>query len=120
MDPIGLGFEHYDAIGRYRTTDGGKPVDATGSVSGSDVDGPFDGVAALGAKLATSAKVESCVATQWFRYSTGRGEQAADACSVQALTQAFHAAGADMRTLPAAIVQTPAFLYRRPLAQGSP
>jgi hypothetical protein len=120
MDPIGLGFEHYDAIGRYRTMDGGKPVDATGALTGTDVDGPFDGVGQLGAKLSTSANVESCVATQWFRYAIGRGEQAADSCSLQALTQTFHAAGADLRTLPAAIVQTPAFLYRRPLAQGSP
>jgi hypothetical protein len=115
IDPVGLGFEHYDAIGRYRTMDGGKPVDATGALSRTDVDGPFDGVAQLGAMLARSATVESCVATQWFRYSIGRGEQAADACSVQALTKTFHDGGADLRALPAAIVQTPAFLYRRPL-----
>ncbi|MDB4982181.1 MAG: hypothetical protein JWM82_2933 [Myxococcales bacterium] len=119
IDPIGLGFEHYDAIGRYRTMDGGKAVDATGAVTGTDVDGPFNGVGELGAKLGSSAKVESCVATQWFRYAIGRGEQAADSCSLQTLTQTFHAGGADLRTLPAAIVQTPAFLYRRPLAQGS-
>jgi hypothetical protein len=115
IDPIDLGFEHYDAIGRYRTMDGGKAVDATGKLTGTDVDGPFDGVGELGTKLAASAKVESCVATQWFRYSLGRGEQAGDTCSVQALQATFHAAGADLRKLPAAIVQTPAFLYRRPL-----
>jgi Protein of unknown function (DUF1592)/Protein of unknown function (DUF1588)/Protein of unknown function (DUF1595)/Protein of unknown function (DUF1585)/Protein of unknown function (DUF1587) len=115
MDPIGLGFEHYDAIGRYRTMDGGKAVDATGTLKSTDVDGDFDGVSELGAKLATSARVEACVSKQWFRYSMGRGDQAADKCSIDTLAQSFHAAGADLRTLPAAIVQTPAFLYRRPL-----
>jgi len=119
MDPIGLGFESYDGIGRYRTTDGGKPVDASGALTGTDVDGPFNGVAELGAKLATSATVETCVATQWFRYSMARAEQVADTCSLGALTKTFHDAGGDLRTLPMAIVQTPAFLYRRPLAQGS-
>jgi Protein of unknown function (DUF1592)/Protein of unknown function (DUF1588)/Protein of unknown function (DUF1595)/Protein of unknown function (DUF1585) len=119
MDPIGLGFESYDGIGRYRTTDGGKPVDASGALTGTDVDGPFNGVAELGAKLAMSSTVEGCVATQWFRYSMARAEQVADTCSLGALTKTFHDAGGDLRTLPMAIVQTPAFLYRRPLAQGS-
>jgi hypothetical protein len=116
IDPIGLGFEAYDAIGRYRTTDGGKPVDASGALSKTDVDGPFNGVSELSAKLATSATVEDCVGKQWFRYSMGRAEGVADTCSVAAMAKTFHDAGADLRTLPMAIVQTPAFLYRRPLA----
>ena len=119
MDPIGLGFENYDGIGRFQTMDGGKPVDASGALTGTDVDGSFNGVAQLGAKLAMSPTVEGCVATQWFRYAMARAEQTADACSLNALTKCFHASGADLRTLPMAIVQTPAFLYRRPLAQGS-
>ena len=32
MDPIGYGFEHYDGIGAYRTTDQSLPVDSNGSV----------------------------------------------------------------------------------------
>jgi hypothetical protein len=115
IDPIGLGFESYDAIGRYRTMDGGKAVDASGEVSKTDVDGPFKGVGELSAKLATSATVEACVGKQWFRYSMGRAEGVADTCSVASMAKTFHDAGADLRTLPMAIVQTPAFLYRRPL-----
>ncbi|HVX96571.1 MAG TPA: DUF1592 domain-containing protein [Polyangia bacterium] len=119
MDPIGLGFESFDGIGRYRTTDGGKPVDASGRLSSTDVDGDFTGVGPLGAMLAKSAQVEACVGKQWFRYSMGRAEQAADSCSLAAMAKTFHDSGADLRTLPLAIVQTPAFLYRRPLPQGS-
>ena len=33
MDPIGFAFEHYDAAGRWRDVDGGKPVDATGDLA---------------------------------------------------------------------------------------
>ncbi|HEX4404092.1 MAG TPA: DUF1592 domain-containing protein [Polyangia bacterium] len=119
MDPIGLGFENYDGIGAYRTVDNGKPVDASGMLAGTDVDGTFTGVAQLGALIANSATAESCVGTQWFRYAMGRAEQVADTCSLQQMKTTFHASGADLRTLPAAIVQTPAFMYRRPLAQGS-
>jgi hypothetical protein len=116
IDPIGLGFEHYDAIGRYRTMDGGKAVDSTGNLTSSDVNGPFDGVVELATKLSASPTVEACVGKQWFRYSMGRAEGAADSCSVAAMAKTFHDAGTDLRTLPMAIVQTPAFLYRRPLA----
>jgi hypothetical protein len=116
IDPIGLGFEHYDAIGRYRTMDGGKAVDASGKLSNTDVNGDFNGVVELASKLSTSATVESCVGKQWFRYAMGRAEGAADSCSVASMAKTFHDANGDLRTLPMAIVQTPAFLYRRPLA----
>jgi hypothetical protein len=119
IDPIGFGFEHYDAIGRYRTMDGGKPVDATGTISATtDINGPFDGVGELGTKLSGSADVEGCVGKQWFRYAMGRAEGAADACSIGTMAKAFHDAGTDLRTLPMALAQTPAFLYRRPLGSN--
>ena len=42
LDPIGFTFEHYDAAGRWRETDGGgQAVDATGELSGTDVDGAW-------------------------------------------------------------------------------
>jgi uncharacterized protein DUF1588 len=41
MDPIGFGFENYDGLGRFRTSEGGKPVDARGTLTMTDVDGPF-------------------------------------------------------------------------------
>ena len=48
MDPIGFAFENYDGIGRYRTTDGGKPIDTSGTLAMTDVNGPLTGVAQLG------------------------------------------------------------------------
>jgi Protein of unknown function (DUF1592)/Protein of unknown function (DUF1588)/Protein of unknown function (DUF1585)/Protein of unknown function (DUF1595)/Protein of unknown function (DUF1587)/Cytochrome C oxidase, cbb3-type, subunit III len=41
MDPIGLSLENFDAIGRWRTTDGGAPIDAHDTLyNGASVDGP--------------------------------------------------------------------------------
>jgi len=31
INPLGFTLEHFDAVGRYRTTDKGKPIDATGT-----------------------------------------------------------------------------------------
>ncbi|MBC8133978.1 MAG: DUF1592 domain-containing protein, partial [Deltaproteobacteria bacterium] len=77
MDPIGFGFEHYDGIGRWRDKESGAPVDASGALSGTDVDGPFNGAVELADRLAGSAAVARCYATQWFRFAYGRGENAA-------------------------------------------
>ena len=122
MDPIGFGFEAYDAIGRFRTTDGNQPVDTTGQVVQSDdVNGPFNGVAELAGKLASSAQVRQCFARQWFRFAMSRFEQTPDGCSMKSILDKFEAASASLNVLPQALVQSDAFLYRRPLdSQVSP
>jgi len=41
MDPIGFALENYDLIGKWRDTDGGVPVNATGTLfDGTPLDGP--------------------------------------------------------------------------------
>jgi hypothetical protein len=115
IDPVGFGFEAFDAIGRYRTTDGNQAVDASGSVSGTDVDGNFNGVIALGQKLASSTEVRECVARQWFRFTTSRYEQDMDGCSMKGVMDAFSQSGLSLNALPKAIVESNAFLYRRPI-----
>jgi hypothetical protein len=112
MDPIGFGFEHYDAIGAWRKVEGAFPVDAVGMISGtSDAAGPFDGAVALGARLAASQQVRRCIATQWFRSALGRLERDADAASLEAAYQAFARAGFDVRALIVAIAMSDAFRY---------
>jgi Protein of unknown function (DUF1592)/Protein of unknown function (DUF1588)/Protein of unknown function (DUF1595)/Protein of unknown function (DUF1585)/Protein of unknown function (DUF1587) len=116
LDPVGFGFENYDTLGRYRTEDGGKPIDASGNVvSTRDMDGAFNGVAELAKKLAASSEVKECVARQWFRYAMNRFEQPVDGCSMKSVIDSFDAAAQDLSSLPQAIVQTDAFLYRRPI-----
>jgi hypothetical protein len=119
MDPIGLGFESFDGIGRFRATEQGMPIDDSGELIQTDVDGTFTGPAALGQRLAASADVQACVVTQWFRFGYGRAEDpVADACSLATLNQTFAAAGGNVRELLIALTQTDAFLYRR--AEESP
>jgi hypothetical protein len=116
MDPIGFGFEHYDAIGRYRDRDGDEAVDARGElVETAALNGVFDGVRELAERLSGSAEVRDCVARQWFRYVLSRFDDTADGCSVERLSNSFRDAGGDLNSLPAAIVNTDAFVYRRPI-----
>jgi hypothetical protein len=111
MDPIGLGFEHFDGEGLWRDTENGKPVDATGEIFGtSDINGPFDGAIDLATKLSKSADVEACMVKQWFRFGYGRSEDDTDQCTLEALNKVF--LSGDFKELVLALTQTDAFLYR--------
>jgi hypothetical protein len=113
MDPVGLGFEHFDGIGRWRDTEAGKPIDATGELEDTrDIDGPFDGVIDLATKLSQSAEVRECMVRQWFRFGYGRGETDADQCTLDALAAAFDQTHGDINQLLVALTQTDVFFYR--------
>ncbi|HMJ14808.1 MAG TPA: DUF1592 domain-containing protein, partial [Polyangiaceae bacterium] len=44
IDGVGFGFGHYDAVGAYRTTERGQPVNASSELKGTlDADGKFTG-----------------------------------------------------------------------------
>lgn len=119
IDPIGYGFEHYDGVGLYRGDENGLPIDASGEIIATDdIDGPFDGVIELGQKLATSEEVRNCVATQWFRYGFGRGEESVDECSMNVVRESFEASGYNIRELIVALTQTDAFRYRHAVVPG--
>jgi hypothetical protein len=118
MDPIGFAFENYDAIGRYRTEDRGLAIDPSGALNGTDVDGPFTGVAELSSILDQSEQVRSCTARQWFRYVMQRFDQASDACSTGPVIDAFTTSGYRWESLQTSVIHTPAFLQRRPIVPG--
>ena len=113
MDPIGFGFENFDGIGQYRTTDNGKPVDASGEITGSlDADGPFEGVEELGAKLAESAEVRSCFVKNWFQFAMARLTTEADSCTTQVAFDKFLSGQENIKDLILDIVRQDEFVVR--------
>jgi len=112
MDPIGFGFEHFDALGKWRDVEAGKPIDATGTILSAKVMGDFDGVDGLSTMLVDSPEVEACMTRQWFRFAYGRGETNADTCILDELGAEFAASGRSIPDLLVAITQTDAFMYR--------
>jgi hypothetical protein len=115
MDPIGFLFEHYDATGRWRDVDGGKPVDSSGYLEGTDVDGELDGVPALAERLLASDQVRECVARQWFRYAFGRdATTSADSCTVDALASELVRTRGDLRAVIRATALQELFRSQRP------
>jgi len=74
LDPIGFAFENFDAAGRYRDQEKGKPIDTAGVLSDTDVDGPFQNSVELSSRFAGSERIRRCIANQWFRFALGRSE----------------------------------------------
>jgi hypothetical protein len=114
MDPIGFGFEGYDAIGRYRTEENGVPVDDTGEIiDATGVEGTFEGAVELAEQLAGSAEVSDCAVRQWFRWAFGRLEADDDLATLAAMRDAFMRADGDLRALLLSVASTRAFTHGR-------
>ena len=130
MDPIGFGFEHFDAIGQYREQEmipvpgrrgggggggrGGPPpipleINAQGEIAGLPNSG-FTGAKELGTILAASPVCQECIVRQMFRYSYGRLETSADEKTIHQLFDKFKASGFTFKSLLVALVESPEFL----------
>jgi hypothetical protein len=118
IDGFGFGFEHYDAVGKWRDTDNGLQVNAKGWIDGTrDANGDFDGAVELGQRLAQSEQVSDCVASQWFRYSLGLGAADVDTCALAPVAKTFADSGGDMQELMIATVTSDAFRNRPEVTQ---
>ena len=85
MDPIGFALENYDAVGRWRTVDGGEPIDASGAL----FDGtPFRGVADLEkAILAHPDLFVTTLSEKLLTFATGRGVDYYDAPAIRKIVR---------------------------------
>jgi hypothetical protein len=71
MDPLGFALEHFDAVGAWRETYEGSPIDASGQlVDGSTVDGV---VALRKALLRQPENFVRTVTEKMLTYALGRG-----------------------------------------------
>lgn len=109
MDPIGLGFERYDAIGAF---DESATADGELLFAG-DLSGPFASPVDLASRLAASDVVRQCISKYVFRFAAHRAETDRDVCSLEAADAAFVASKTTLAELFVAIARSDAFRYRR-------
>lgn len=112
INPMGFPFESYDAIGRFQLEEvtSGLPIDASGKIQASDVDGDVSGALELSDRLADSQQVRSCFASRWAGAAFGAEEAKIDSCSQRQIDTLFAESG-DMRELLLAIIQSNAFRF---------
>jgi Protein of unknown function (DUF1592)/Protein of unknown function (DUF1588)/Protein of unknown function (DUF1595)/Protein of unknown function (DUF1585) len=115
MDPIGFGFERYDGIGAYRTTDQNLPVDSNGSITLDGKMQTFSDAVGLAKLLAASPTAQACFARQMTRYALNRWDSAADAASIQSAATTFRGS-LNIRDLITGVATSRTFRYRAPAA----
>jgi Protein of unknown function (DUF1588) len=115
IDPPGLVYENFDAIGRWRTTDNGQPVDVSGlrilNINDTPVvvsGGPIE-LANVAAQAASSQK---CMIRQWEAFALGKPNANALDSNID-LNEAyavFKATSFNLKELIVSVLTTDAFL----------
>jgi hypothetical protein len=117
INPPGFALEQYDAIGKFRTTDNGKPVDATGSYAFDGMQRSFNGGVELSKLVAGSQQAHDCYSRNWLEYAYGRlidREVPADKSLVAQLGARSSKGGYSVKALLMEMVATDAFVTRSP------
>ena len=109
INPLGFSLEEFDAVGRYRTAERGKPVDAAGSYlnrAGELV--KFAGAAELAKYLAASPEVHDSFAEQAFHHLAQQPVRAYGVRKQAELREAFTKANFNIRSLAVEVAVTAA------------
>jgi hypothetical protein len=86
LDPMGFALEQFDAVGRWRTTDEGHSVDASGQLVTGE---KFSGWGELRELLVRERKDEflRCLSESLLTYALGRGMNYRDKFAVRSVVQ---------------------------------
>jgi len=116
MDPIGFGFENFDAIGAWRAKDGGFAIDPSGTLpDGKSFQGPADLRNIL---LQKDEMFRKCLAEKLLTYALGRGLEYYDRCALESISHKTLQHQNKFSELVIAIVQSDPFQLRRAAPPG--
>jgi hypothetical protein len=108
MDPLGFGLENFDAIGGWRSDDGGKPIDASGELPGHRAfHGPTELKSALLSRRDAFAR---CFAEKMLTYALGRGLDRGDRRAVDQILTRLARGDYRFSALVLAVVESEPFL----------
>ena len=118
IDPLGFALENYDALGVWRTSEAGKPVDASGELpDGTKFEGPQQLKAVL---LDRKGLFVRNLSNKMLGYALGRGLNRRGACVVNDLVTQVEAANYSAQTLIQTIALSMPFRYQAPGLIPSP
>jgi cytochrome c553 len=113
INPLGFTFEHFDAVGRYRDRDNGKPIDSSGTYrtrSGRDI--TVNNAHELAAFLVESDEARSAFVDQLFHHLVQQPVQAYGPKTPDSLRRSFADNGFSIRKLVVEIMAESALTGR--------
>jgi uncharacterized protein DUF1588/uncharacterized protein DUF1585 len=110
IDPVGLALENFDAVGRWRATEEGKPVDSTGGLPDGS---KFDGVSGLESALLRRPEVfVGSLTEKLLTFALGRGVETYDGPAVRKVVRDAKAADYPFSAIIEGIVTSTPFQMR--------
>lgn len=112
INSVGLTFEHYDALGRWRALElgSGLPLDSSGDLPIGDSAGPVADAVELSTLIADSNLTPRCLSNRMFAAALGTAPTLDEKCAQQTIIDAFAADG-DLHGLLEHIVMSDPFRF---------
>jgi hypothetical protein len=111
MDPVGFAFENYDAVGRWRAAEDGKPVDSAGGLPDGST---FEGVAGLQRALLDRPDLFVTTLTEkLLTYGVGRGVDYYDSPAVRKIVREAREGDYRFSSIIAGVAGSTPFRMRR-------
>jgi hypothetical protein len=112
MDPVGLGFDNFNALGMWREKEGGQPIDSAGELITGE---SFQSVRELKHILADEHRDDfyRCLTEKLLTYALGRGLTFSDVETVDQIVDRLDREDGKMSALISGIIESPQFQKRR-------
>jgi len=112
MDPIGLALENYNAIGIWRDTEKGQPIDASGQLMTGE---KFTNARELSNILASARKEDfhRAISEKLLTYAVGRGIEYFDAPTIDKIVADAEKNGGSLLEILYGVVESAPFQKRR-------
>ncbi len=95
IDPIGLALENFDGAGKFRMSENGELIDASGELDAK----PFANLTEMEAVLASHPAAPACLVEKLQKYATGRETSTSDLAWRRRLEKRFTRKGQNLRDL---------------------
>jgi hypothetical protein len=113
IDPPGFALENFDAVGRWRTLEEGKPVDASGGLPDGS---KFTGVSGLEDGLMERPEVFAGTLTEkLLTFALGRGVEPYDGPAIRKIVRDAQAADYRFSSIIVGITKSTPFTMRKSL-----
>jgi hypothetical protein len=116
LDPLGLAFENFNALGRWRDKELGEPIESGGELLTGE---SFADVRELKHILVTERRLDfyRCATEKMLIYALGRGLETQDTHTVDEIVAKLDAANGRPSVLLNGIIESAAFQRRRPVPE---
>jgi hypothetical protein len=116
LDPVGFAFEHFDPVGRFRTEDNGKPIDASGHLVRGQAFQNLTDLRAILFRDMAQPFVRN-LADNLLIYALGRGTTYTDRPALDEITRRTEADSWRTRTLLLALTESAPFQRMRSVTE---